>query len=319
VIELRPTREEDLAELGRLLHRRFGHSIPAQEWGWKYRQIPGEARSVVAATPEGEILAHAGALCLPARWAGGDGGIWQLVDFAGSTSRGGLRPPLIELGRLLLADLPRSHDLPWIFGFPSARHFRLGERVFGYQPVGWIEELEGELPTASPPGEVEIATGDSCSPWQDTGAPEAIWARAAGAGVRRSAAFLNWRYHARPERYYRFYRLTADGAEGLAVFAFVGAEAWAAELWLPAEAGWYPSMLAVAADLAAAGIRRWRFWAPDAGRQPELSRLFGALGLAATGGGVFLGCRGAAGSPAQPAPVSAAGGFIHAMGDYDLV
>jgi hypothetical protein len=309
-VSFRPTTAEDLPALVAFFAERFGRAWTPEEWTWKYRALPGEARSLLAVGEDGEILAHAGALCLPARLpglpGGEDPGIWQLVDFAGSPRRRGLRPALVELGRQLLAGLPREGDAPWIFGFPSERHFRLGERVFGYRPLTVVDELGGPLPEGPAPAGTEIATGDSCGPWA-----EAIWAACGVSSVRRSAAFLNWRYFARPHRYYRFYRLPAGAAEGLAVFAFVGDEAWAAELWLPPGSEWYPSLLAVAADLRAAGLRRWRFW--PAG---FLTPLRARLGLAPTGERRFIGCRG---RPGGREPAAAAAGFLYAMGDYDLV
>jgi len=306
-LELRPTREEDLPALSRLLERRFGHPFAAAEWEWKYRRLPGEARSQVAVSAAaGEILAHAGALCLPARWQGGEGGIWQLVDFAGEAGEGGLRPPLVALGRRLLADLPRPGDAPWIFGFPSERHFRLGVHAFGYRPLAVVQPLAGTIPeeSALAGAAPDLEISDHCGDWA-----EAVWLRCAVLGVRRSAAFLNWRYHARPERYYRFYRLREGGAEGLLVFAFVSAEAWAVEAWLPAGAEWYPSLLAVAADLRASGLGLWRFWP---GLPPALPA---RLGLATAGEPRFLGCRG---GTTGADPVLAAQGFTYAMGDYDL-
>jgi hypothetical protein len=132
-------------------------------------------------------------------------------------------------------------------------------------------------------------------------------------GVVRSAAFLNWRYWARPERYYRFYRLSSRGVPGSAVFAFVGTEAWAAELWLPPEGEWYPSLLAVAADLRAAGLASWRFWSPP---QTGLADLLFQLGVNATGETRFVGCRGV---EEAVNPVAAARTFTVSMGDYDLV
>jgi len=298
---LRPTRAADLATLAAFLGDRFGRSWTPEEWEWKYRAVPGETRSLVAVDASGSILAHAGALRLPARWQGGGAGIWQLVDFAATPRRQGLRPALVELGHCLLADLPGEEDVPWIFGFPSARHFRLGERVFGYQPLSEVEEWEGEIPEA--PTVTPLETGDSCASWA-----EAVWEACQVPGVRRSAGFLNWRYYARPHRYYRFYRLTSGAAEGLAVFAFVNDEAWAAELWLPRGGEWYPSLLAVAADLRAAGLRRWRFWPPPAGLQ--LEAVLPALGLQPTGERRFIGCRGRCGG---------AEGFFYSMGDWDLV
>lgn len=310
---LRPTVPGDLPALAAFFTDRFGHPMAPEEWSWKYGSLPGEARSLLAVEgdrPE-SLLAHAGALCLPARWQGREVGVWQLVDWAGTTRRRGLRPPLIELGSRLLADLPRIGDAPFLFGFPSERHFRLGERAFGYRPLAEVTELAGPLPTV--PADAEIESGDSCGDWA-----AAAWEACGVAGVRRSAAFLNWRYYARPGRYYRFYRLASRGAEGVAVFAFVGEEAWGAELWLPpggAAGKWYAPLLAVAADLRAAGLRRWRCWPPP----PELrlDATLAALGLAPGGERRFIGCRGALGGEVDPA--EAALGFRFAMGDYDLV
>jgi hypothetical protein len=300
---------QDLPALADFFTDRFGHSAAPEEWAWKYRSLPGEARSLIAVDSGDTILAHAGALCLPALRRGREAGVWQLVDWAGTTRRRGLRPALVELGRLLLADLPRANDLPWIFGFPSERHFRLGERAFGYRPLAVVEELAGPLPDSPAPARSAVAAEDSCGEWA-----AAAWEECGVEGVRRSAAFLNWRYYARPHRYYRFYRLAAGGSEGLAVFAFVGEEAWGAELWLPPGGEWYASLLAVAADLRAAGLRRWRCWPPP----PEL-RLEGTLadlGLHPTGERRFIGCRGQAGGMD---PAAAAQGFRFAMGDYDLI
>lgn len=302
MIEIRPTQPEDLPSLSALFSDRFGHGLEADEWEWKYRRLPGESRSLVA-LEGGEVVAHAGALCLPARWRGRELGIWQLVDFAGITRRQGLRSAFVETGRELLRGLPREADAPWIFGFPSERHFRLGERVFGYRPLTFVEELAGEIPKT--PSSVPIETSDSAFE-----GVEEIWRRCGVDGVRRSAAFLNWRYWARPRRYYRFYQLTSGSETGLAVFAFVGEEAWAAEVWLPPSGEWYPSLLAVAADLRASGLRTWKLWPPVPGA------LAGQLGLRPSGERRFAGCRGRS---EDGDPAAAASGFTYSMGDYDLV
>ncbi len=305
--DLRPTRPEDLPLLSALFAERFGHPLPADEWAWKYRQLPGEGRSWVALRG-GTVVAHAGALRLPARWRGGEGGIWQLADFVGGVGASALRPALVELGQALLADLPGEGDAPWIFGFPSERHFRLGERVFGYQPLADFEDLAGELPEDAGPPAALRDVSDVCGPWA-----EAVWERCGFAGVRRSVPFLLWRYWARPRRYYRFYRLAAGKLEGLAVFAFVEDEAWAAEVWLPPGGDWRNALLAAAADLRAAGLRRWRFWPPPA---PEHAALYESLGLRKAGVRRFVGCRG---KPGELDLIAAAEGFTYSMGDYDLV
>lgn len=310
MIRLRFTEPGDLPALSELFSRSFGRALPAAEWEWKYRRLPGRGRSAVAMEEDGWVVAHAGALSLPARWRGGEGRIWQLADFAGDPRGGGLRPPLVELGRWLLAELPAPGEAPWIFGFPSRRHFRLGERVFGYLPLLTFRERVGELaPVAEGAGEGRVRIEISDRPWPGV---EGVWQACGGWGVLRTEAFFAWRYWSRPERYYRFYRLFAPGGEGLAVFAFVGTEALAAELWLPPGADWAGALPAVAADLCDSGLRSWRFWPPPAGSPAE--RALARLPLS-PGEEVFVGCRGAAGAP-DPRP--AAEGFHYSMGDYDV-
>lgn len=327
MIRLRDTTAEDLPSLVRLFEGRFGHPVTPEEWEWKYARIPGEARSRVGLDASGEVVAHAGALALPAGLgaAGEQAPVWQLSDWAGSAAGSGLRPPLVELGRHLLVDLPRAGDAPWIFGFPSERHFRLGRRVFGYRVLPAIMPLRGRLAAGAgdPGGWIDVS--DRCGPWG-----EAAWEACGVVGVRRSTAFLNWRYHARPGRYYRFYRVrpagAPGGADGLAVFAFVGSLARGAELWLPGhpagedaggrpEERWGPGLAAVAADLAAAGLDRWELWPPPAAS--GLGPLLRELGLRPEGEAVFMGCRGRHGSQEGPSPADPE--FHYSMGDYDLV
>lgn len=306
MLTVRPTLAEDLPALSALFEEGFGHPLAADEWEWKYRHLPGEGRSVVALGPAGELLAHAGALALPARWESGAGPAWQLCDFVGR--RTSLRSPLVAAGRALLADLPRCGDMPWIFGFPSARHLALGERTFGYRPLPWVPVWEGELPAAGAGDGEVLATDDRC-----TGAAEPIWEACGGLGVRRSRAFLDWRYTARPRRYYRFYRLRVAATEGWVVAAFVHDLALLAEVWLPPGPDWYGALAAVAADLRAAGLRRWRCWPLRDG-----STMLGRLGLAPGGEQVPMGCRPRAGAEPDEV-VAAAARLYYPMGDHDVV
>ena len=309
-LQIRPTEPDDLPGLSALFERRFGRPFSEAEWTWKYRHLPGEGRSWVAAPgpPGAEILAHGGALRLAARWRGGEGGIWQLVDWVAAERSPHLRPPLVDLGRALLADLPPEGDAPWIFGFPSDRHFRLGQRVFGYRPLAEIVPFLGEVAAAAEGHEIlwgDVAPDDSLEIWAASGE---------GVGVVRSATFLNWRYHARPERYYRVFVPEASGVRGLVVAAFGLGSAQLAELWLPPGPDWRASLAGVAANLAAVGIERWTAWPPDG--RPDLAEALGELGLRPGSERVVLGCRG---REDGPDPVLCAAGFTYAMGDYDLV
>ncbi len=307
MIEIRPPQAGDLHGLGALYRSSFGYEPPEGFWRWKYGDVPGESRQRVALSG-GTIVAHAGALGLPARWSGGEGIAWQLVDFMGSTAGAGLRSAMVDAGRDLLADLPRAADVPFVFGFPSPRHFRLGVRAFGYRPWRQIVAYRGDLPAAPPaPPDVAVEITEQSGPW----AP-AIWERCCGIGVRRSQAFLDWRYYARPGRYYRFYRLRRREFEGFAVFGYAGEEASAAELWLPEGEDGADLLRASIADLRGLGIKSWTFWPPDA----RHAAIVESLGATAAEEDVFAGCRGKAG---EAHPETLAGNFTLAMGDYDFV
>jgi len=305
MIEIRAGRAGDEPALAALFEASFGYRPHGEYWSWKYQRIPGRARSLVAVAAGGEIVAHVGALALPARSAGETKDLWQLVDFMGSAAGSGLRPPLVAAGRALLEDLPEPADFPWIFGFPSERHFALGVRQFGYRPLREVRPLAGPLPAAAGPAGSLLEISDHCGEWA-----EPVWSACAVSSVRRSAAFLNWRYHARPDRYYRFYRLRSEAEEGLAVFGFHREQAMAAELWLPPGPDWTGAMLSVARDLAGMGVESWTFWP-----RPLAAPLFHALGVSEREEIVRIGCRGRAGGPD---PVAAAAGFEYSMGDYDL-
>ncbi len=57
MISLRPTEAGDLPGLSALFESRFGHPLAPEEWTWKYRQLPGEARSLVAVRAVGAVEA----------------------------------------------------------------------------------------------------------------------------------------------------------------------------------------------------------------------------------------------------------------------
>jgi len=305
VSRVRPATVADEGELDALFAASFGNCPAPGYWSWKYDRLPGQARRLVAEDASGRLVAHIGALALRARTRDGDRPIWQLVDVMGTTRGAGLRPPLLAAGRTLLADLPGNGDAPWIFGFPSERHFALGTRTFDYLPLCAIEPWSGALPTSGA-ADVALDISDRCTP--DV---EAIWEACDVRSVRRSAEFLNWRYCARPGVYYRVYRFAVAAREGFAVFGFSSEEARAAELWLPPAPRGGAALRAIAADLRGLGMRRWRFWP-----RPGEEDLLRDLGAVPSGEKVFVGCRGRAGGPD---PVAAGRDFTYVMGDYDAI
>jgi hypothetical protein len=333
MIEIRPTEPADLVGVDALFQRGFGHGLSRTAWEWKYHALPGDGRTTVAVTTEGEVLAHAGGLALPARWRDDDGVVrealmWNTVDFVAGAGGGGLRPPVVPLMFKLMEDMPRPGDAPWVIGFPSARNLRLTERIVKSSHLRRIQQWKGELAPAAErasevagegAAELEMEIGDSCAVGVDGGGDqgwvERVWSACGGRGVVRSPAFLNWRYHARPERFYRFYRLRSavEGQliEGLAVVAFEGSEAAVTELWLPPAGDWRRAVPEIARDLLATGLVRWRLWTPPAG---EAS--LAGLGLEPDDV-VDVVYRGRLGQPLEEVrPIADAA--YYAMGDHDL-
>ena len=339
MIDLRFTEREHLPALSELFEEGFGHPLTPEEWNWKYNQVPGRGRSAVAVDELGRVTAHAGLLGLPARDGRDEGLLWQLVDWVGSTRHAGLRPPLVALGRWFLGHLPPGSDwpegdLPWNFGFPSPRHLSLGEKLLGYGRLHCFHELRGELtraaaPGAEPPAGLRLESSDR---WTGTAeGVERLWDACCPFGVRRTAAFLEWRYWARPGRYYRFYRIQNEtGIEGLAVFAFVGKEARAAELWLPPGEGLERALPAVARDLLESGLETWTFWPPAtkvAGLGVAANEIAGTEVISdgydpLSGLGLERGEEVAPGFRPRPVgtdrPPRRVRDFYFAMGDYDL-
>ena len=240
--------------------------------------------------------------CRPAG-GGGSGDLAALTGLGRHDPARGLWPPLVRARPLLLADLPREGDAPWIFGFPSERHFRLGERFSATGRSRPSRSSPARSRDAGARGRRDLKTGDSAATGpRRRGRPAGSTGSAApppsSTGAISASSPLLPLLPARPAP-----------VEGFAVFAFVGEEAWAAELWLPPGGEWYPSLLAVAADLRAAGLRRWRFWPPPPGTGwTAFSPPWGA-------GRGSAGSSAAAGAPSgADDPVAAAAGFFYAMG-----
>jgi hypothetical protein len=115
----------------------------------------------------------------------------------------------------------------------------------------------------------------TASEWLGEGYDE-LWGRVAGSlvtGVVRDRRRMNWRYHARPDRYYRFVTLAGSrpGAAGCGVLSVVGEEALVTDA--VAESGEAALALADAleSEAAAMGARRLVFWETSAGPLAEVA------------------------------------------------
>ncbi|HEY1435544.1 MAG TPA: hypothetical protein VGG65_09230, partial [Thermoanaerobaculia bacterium] len=158
-----------------------------------------------------------------------------------------------------------GRDVPFCFGFPNARALRVSERIVGSRtlfPIG-LKKTPIEA-FGAPPADMEA--GDSVDE-----AFAALWEAGRPAFTHaavRDRERVNWRFHARPTRYYRMVaRREGRALAGWAVLSVVGEEATVADyLGREPDGGDLPLLFAAAADEARRlGALRLVFWEPPGG------------------------------------------------------
>ncbi len=194
----------------------------------------------------------------------------------------GRHPILVPLHEAVLS-LAREQGVGWYGGFPNARAARFGSRFLGYRYERLLrlqasaESLVAPpLPPASPSRSAEtFGEGHDRLAGRIHALP--------GFRTERSRDVLNWRFHARPDRYYRVYEVEGrDGPEAYAVVSTVGPLALLVDLQAPGESR-SPALTAllsaVAADLVPRGISQLRTAVSKS--SPLASRLADGFGFTA--------------------------------------
>lgn len=194
-------------------------------------------------------------------------------------------PAVRGLGRGVYRDMARAfyeavgaRGVPFCFGFPNARALAISHRLVGSRTLFPIREVAVPV-EAFPAAPAGAFAGDAAGP--DL---EALWERARraiGQGAVRDRLRVNWRFHARPTRYYRMVWIGAlNGApsgasepgpsvRGWAVLSVVGDRALVADFLAEGESDWsgvLPDLFAAAAHEARRlGARRLVFWETPGG------------------------------------------------------
>jgi len=241
----------------------FGRPMTPAEWSWKYPDNPDGWISFVAER-DGRIVGHYGGWPMLATIGGRNQTIVAVGDVATERSvrhLGGRQNVFRSMADEMFAHL-RERGVPFVLGFPNPRALAAGQRLLGYRSEFPIREVVYPVDPARP-------RSGSSREWLDEEYDE-LWRRAGGAleaGVVRDRRRMNWRYHARPDRYYRFVTLARSGG-GLAacgVLSVVGEEA----LVMEAIAGSGREALALAdaleAEAGAMGASRLVFWQTPGG------------------------------------------------------
>jgi len=152
----------------------------------------------------------------------------------------------------------RADGVPFVFGFPNARALLAGERLLGYRAEFPVREVVYEI------GSAPAAGAATASEWLDE-PYDALWRSVAGgmgAGLVRDRRRMNWRYHARPDRYYRFVTLTGSrpGPRACGVLAVTGGDALVVDVVAQGEEDVLALVGALEAEAASMGARRLVFW-----------------------------------------------------------
>src|SRR5439155_15118744 len=110
--------------------------------------------------------------------------------------------------------------VPFCYGFPNARALRVSERIVGSRTLFPVHISSVPVESfGAPPADVEA--GDSVDEGFD-----ALWREAARSlddAAIRDRARVNWRFHARPDRYYRMvWRRSARAVTSWAGLSVVG-------------------------------------------------------------------------------------------------
>jgi hypothetical protein len=263
--EIRDATASDAPGIRRLFERVFGHPLTDAQWRWKFEQNPDGWRATVGVL-DGEVVGHY------AGWGARflvDGAVrllYSVGDVATDPSvrvLGGRRGVYREMTEAFYAGIAR--EVPFCYGFPNARALRVSERIVGSRTLFPIEVVSAPVTElGAPPADTEA--GDSVGE-----AFDALWGAASGfldEAAVRDRARVNWRFHARPDRYYRMvWRREGGAMTGWIALSIVGETATVADyLSLERDGSDLPPLFAAAAEEARRlGARRLAFWVPRAG------------------------------------------------------
>jgi len=261
-IEIRKATEADEPALEQLFRLAFRKPLPDGEWRWKYAGNPHGRRALVA-VHDGRLVGHFAAWPT-VLWKNGESrkacSATDVMTAPAARFRG-RDTPILRLGRSFFEEEEKSDDPPpFVFGFPGFRHREFGERFLGYRCAGEVTRFLAEIPELSrqesPAGE-QLVISETLPAGYD-----ALWdsiRTSPGWRTDKSRGTLHWRYHARPNRYYRFFLLwnsARSNLEAVAIVGFDGERALVAEsLVSPGNEGRLSLLFAgVAQNLSTNGI-----------------------------------------------------------------
>lgn len=264
---------DDAPGIRALFARVFGKEMSEADWQWKFEQNPDGWFGTVALVG-GEIVGnYAGwgaRLLLDGRptltYSVGDVATDPAVR--GMGGRRGIYRAMTEA----FYEAVGAQGVPFCFGFPNPRALEVSHRIVGSRTLFPVREVV--VPCAAfPPPFSDAVARDSVTQGFDP-----LWAAAATflthAAVRDRAR-ANWRFHARPARWYRMVsREAGEEYVGWAVLSVTGDTALMAD-FLGREANGAdlpPLFAAAAAEARRLGATKLVFWETPGGPAADLLR-----------------------------------------------
>ncbi|MFN2384735.1 MAG: GNAT family N-acetyltransferase [Thermoanaerobaculia bacterium] len=265
-IQIRPATSADAPGICRLFSKAFGREMSLSEWSWKYESNPDGWFGIVAEAGGRIVGNYAGAGCRflldgesRLLYAVGD------VSTDPSIRRLGVGSGVFRRMTDAFYDAVFRNGVPFCFGFPGERHLEISHRLVGSRTLLPIREIR--VPCAAfPAPPPDVVTGDSVGEpfdrfWQDA-------SRVLTDAAVRDRPRANWRFHARPDRYYRMvWRESHGRLLGWAVLSVHGEQALVSDFLglLPDGSDLLPLFSAAAGEAVRMGVRDLVFWETPGG------------------------------------------------------
>ena len=256
---------EDIGGIRALFARAYGTELPEEEWRWKFERNPDGWYGIVAESGGRIVGNFAG---WPMRFAvnGRPRLVYSAGDVATDPSARGLSKTHNIYGDMAQAFYKnvRERGAPFTFGFPHARAHAISNRLGGTHDFFPVHEVRVACETFPPPPK-DTGAGDFVGEDFDE-----LWAAAErhlhNAPVRDRLR-TNWRFHARPTRYYRMVWVGARRLDAWAALSVVGERGLVAD-YLGREADGRDLLelfAAAAAEARRLGARDLVFWKTPGG------------------------------------------------------
>ncbi len=275
-------REEDEQGVLLLWKAAFNKDMDPDIWRWKYEQSPYGRQIVVCEDAEesGRILAVYSGIPYKARWQGDTVALTQLMDIMSHPDYRG-EGLFVRAAKYFFEIFGPPHGAVCLYGFPGGYHFKLGERILGYEALeGGVAFLAGSTEAVGKKGG---AFAGRVLPMEDleSGVDELSVSLSEDYpfSVIRDSAFLRWRFLRHPWRKYEIwgYRSYLGGRlKGYAVLSVEEETARLVDALLPPGKKIFSGFLPrVAEELKSRGVERVETWLPARHFTAEFLRTLG--------------------------------------------